>query len=121
MDSDDAWVDSVDLSLVHLGERLNEVQRRSCGQFETVYNHAEMPACCTFVSDKRYLKVTAEAFPDKFGISVPRAQRTLRVTTQRGVQSAILPIKIPDQLYVLSRLSLLGGLDPNGTTLTSSG
>jgi hypothetical protein len=52
----------------------------------------EIPARRTFVSAERHVKVTAEALADKFGISVPRAQRTLRVTTQRGVQSAILPI-----------------------------
>jgi hypothetical protein len=51
-----------------------------------------MPACRTFVSDEWHVKVTAEALADKFGICLPRAQSTLRVTTQRGIRSAILPI-----------------------------
>ena len=79
MGSDDAWLDSIDPSLVHLGERLSETQRRSCGQVETVYDHTDMPARRTFVGDKRHLKVTAEALADKFGISLPQEQRTLRV------------------------------------------
>lgn len=91
--SDDAWLDSIDPSPVHLGVRLNEVRQRFFyAQVKTVYDHMEIPARRTFVSDKRHIKATAEALSDKFGISVPRAQRTLRVTTQRGVQSAILPI-----------------------------
>jgi hypothetical protein len=36
LDSDDACLDSIDPSLVRLGERLNEVvQQRSCAQVET--------------------------------------------------------------------------------------
>ena len=90
--SHDAWLDLIDPSLVSLGERLSEFRRRSCAQVETIYNHTKIPARRTFVSDERHTKVTAEALADKFGISVPRAQRTLRVTTQRGVRSAIIPI-----------------------------
>jgi hypothetical protein len=52
----------------------------------------DTPACQTFVSDERHTKVTAEAIAEKFRISIPQAQWTLRVTTQRGVRSAILPI-----------------------------
>lgn len=92
--SNDAWLDSIDPSLVHLSERLNEVRQRSSfyAQVKTVYDHMEIPARRTFVSDKRHIKATVEMLSDKFGISVPRAQRTLRVTTQRGVRSDILPI-----------------------------
>ena len=107
-DSDDAWMDSIDPSLVRLGERLNEVQRRSCAQVETVYDHVDIPARRTFVSDERHVKVTAEMLADRFGISVPRAQRTLRVTTQRGVRSAILPISRryrADRMFSVKRLN----------------
>ena len=107
-DSDDAWMDSIDPSLVRLGERLNEVQRRSCAQVETVYDHVDIPARRTFVSDERHVKVTAEMLADRFGISVPRAQRTLRVTTQRDVRSAILPISRryrADRMFSVKRLN----------------
>ena len=50
-DSDDALMDSIDPSHVRLGERLNEVQRRSCAQVETVYDHVDIPARRTFVID----------------------------------------------------------------------
>jgi hypothetical protein len=101
-------MDSIDPSLVRLGERLNEVQRRSCAQVETVYDHVDIPARRTFVSDERHVKVTAEMLADRFGISVPRAQRTLRVTTQRDVRSAILPISRrhrADRMFSVKRLN----------------
>ena len=59
--SDYVGLDLIDPSLVRLGERLNEIQQRSCAQVETIYDKTEIPACRTFVSDERYVKVTAEA------------------------------------------------------------
>ncbi len=105
--SEDAYMDSIDPSLVRLGERLH--QKQSCiSQVETVYNQMETPAHRTFVSDERHMKVTAELIAEKFGISIPRAQRTLRVTTQRGVRSAILPISRryrADRMFAVKRLN----------------
>lgn len=66
------------------------------------------PGRRTFVRDERHMKVTAEMLAEKFGISIPRAQRTLRVTTQRGVRSAILPISRrygADRMFAIRRLN----------------
>lgn len=86
--SDDAYMDSIDPSLVRLGDQiLHEKHRRVSAQVETVYDQTDTPGRRTFVSDERHTKVTAGMIAEKFGISIPRAQRTLRVTTQRGVRS----------------------------------
>jgi hypothetical protein len=88
--SDDALLDSVDPSLVHLGRQL--CTHHSVAQVDTVYEQRDIPSRRTFVSTERHEKVSAELLADRFGIGTKRAQRTLRVTTQRGVRSAILPI-----------------------------
>ena len=67
-----------------------------------------MPARRTFVSDERHVKVSAELIAERFGIGPARAQRTLRVTTQRGIQSAILPISRryrADRVFGVRRLN----------------
>jgi hypothetical protein len=106
--SDNAWLDSIDPSLVRLGERLHAKQaQRVTAQVDTVYDHTDVPARRTFISDERHSKATAEALAEKFGISILRAQRTLRVTTQRGVRSAILPISRryrADRMFAVKRL-----------------
>lgn len=53
---------------------------------------ADIPSRRTFVSSERHVKVSAELLADRFGIGPKRAQRTIHVTTQHGVRSAILPI-----------------------------
>ena len=106
--SDDAYMDSIDPSLVHLCDRLHHQQRHINAQVETVYDQTDTPGRRTFVSDERHVKVTAEMLAEKFGISIPRAQRTLRVTTQRGVRSAILPISRryrADRMFAVKRLN----------------
>ena len=106
--SDDAYMDSIDPSLVRLGERQQQKQSRVTAQVETAYHQTDMPGRRTFVSDERHTKVTAEMIAEKFGISIPRAQRTLRDTTQRGVRSAMLPISRryrADRMFAVKRLN----------------
>ncbi|KAI2507356.1 Reverse transcriptase (RNA-dependent DNA polymerase) [Fragilaria crotonensis] len=106
--SDDAMLDSIDPSLVRLNERLNAKQQRVNAQVDTVYDHTDAPGRRTFVSEERHVKVTAHSLAEKFGISIPRAQRTLKVTTQRGVRSAILPISRryrADRVFSVKRLN----------------
>ena len=80
--SDDAFMDSIDPSLVRLGDLLcNKLhQRHTISQVDTVYDHTDAPARRTFVSDERHEKITASMLAERFGISIPRAQRTLRCT-----------------------------------------
>ncbi len=52
--------------------------------------------------------MSAEILADRFGIGPKRAQRTLRVTTQRGVRSAILPTSRryrADRVFGVKRLT----------------
>ncbi|KAI2513325.1 Reverse transcriptase (RNA-dependent DNA polymerase) [Fragilaria crotonensis] len=74
----------------------------------TAHEHQDIPSRRTFVSTERHVKVSAELLADRFGIGPKRAQRTLRVTTQRGVRSAILPIgrrNRADRVFKVKRLS----------------
>ena len=106
--SDEALLDAIDPSLVFLGNRMVSLQRRVAAQVETVYDQTDAPGRRTFVSDERHRKVNAQVLAERFGISIPRAQRTLRVTTQRGVRSAILPISRryrADRVFSMKRLN----------------
>ena len=99
-ESDEALLDSIDPSLVHVSQRIAEV--------DTVYEQQDLPSRRTFVSMERHAKVSAELLADRFGIGPKRAQRTLRVTTQRGVRSAILPISRryrADRVFGVKRLN----------------
>jgi hypothetical protein len=83
-------LDSSDPSLVNTGEQL---QMRYIAQSDTtIIDHIDTPARRSFISNKRHAKLRADLIAERFGISHVRAQQTLRVTTQRGVRSAILPI-----------------------------
>jgi len=104
--SDEALLHEIDPSLVLMTERLTKRQRIS--QVETVFEQADAPARRTFVSDERHTKVSAELIAERFGIGPIRAQRTLRVTTQRGIRSAILPISRryrADRIFGIKRLN----------------
>ncbi len=52
----------------------------------------DTPLNRTFVSLDRHSNITAESLSEKWGIGPGRAKATLRVTTQRGTRSAILPL-----------------------------
>ncbi|KAI2496598.1 Reverse transcriptase (RNA-dependent DNA polymerase) [Fragilaria crotonensis] len=104
--SDDALLHSVDPSLVQVGHL---PRSRHIPEVDSItYEHQDIPSRRTFVSTERHVKVSAELLADRFGIGPKRAQRTLRVTTQRGVRSAILPIGRryrADRVFGVKRLS----------------
>ena len=104
--ADEALLHSIDPSLAHTAERLHKHYHMS--QVATNYDQQDTPARRTFVSDERHVKVSAELIAERFGIGPIRAQRTLRVTTQRGVRSAILPISRryrADRVFGVKRLN----------------
>ncbi|KAI2501831.1 hypothetical protein MHU86_12596 [Fragilaria crotonensis] len=106
--SNDALLHSIDPSLVRVGELLSKRLQQASEVDTTVYEHLDIPARRTFVSTERHAKVSAELLADRFGIGPKRAQRTLRVTTQRGMRSAILPIGRryrADRVFGVKRLS----------------
>jgi hypothetical protein len=105
-DCDDALLDSVEPSLVHLGKLLTQYHLSQLDT--TVLEQLDVPSRRTFVSTERHEKVSAELLADRFGIGPKRAQRTMRVTTQRGVRSAILPISRryrADRVFGVKRLA----------------
>ena len=68
----------------------------------------DIPDQRTYVSTERHTKLTAEILVERIAIGIPRASATLRVTTQRGVWSAILPISRryrADRMYSTKRLN----------------
>ena len=87
-------------------ERL--AKRQQISQVKTEYEQIDSPARRTFVSDERHTKVSAELIAERFSIGPIRSQRTLRVTTQRGIRSAILPISRryrADRIFGVKRLN----------------
>lgn len=46
----------------------------------------------TFVSTEQHTKITVDKLVERFCIGPLKAEETLKVTTQRGLRSAILPI-----------------------------
>ena len=105
--SDDALLNEIDPSIARLGEQLHK-RRRVAQADSDVYDYSEAPARRTFVSDERHSKISAELIAERFGIGPLRAQKTLRVTTQRGVRSAILPISRryrADRVFGVKRLN----------------
>ena len=68
----------------------------------------DIPDQRTYVSTERHTKLTAEILVERIAIGIPRASATLRVTTQRGVWSAIPPINRryrAGRMYLTKRLT----------------
>ena len=106
--SDEALLDSIDPSLVQVGTMLGRHDCRRFSQVDTIYEQTDLPSRRTFVSSERHVKASAEVIAERFGIGPERAQRTLRVTTQRGVRSAILPLSRryrADRVFNVQRLT----------------
>ena len=51
-----------------------------------------VPGFKTFVSKDRHSLVTPEELSEQWSIGLAQSKQTLRVTTQRGIRSAILPL-----------------------------
>ena len=52
----------------------------------------DVPTRRTFISKERHLGVSAEEISDRWGIGLMQAANTVKVTTQRGTRSALLPL-----------------------------
>ena len=68
----------------------------------------DVPARRTMVSTERHTKMTAIEIGELWGIGPKRAEATLRVTTQRGTRSAIMPISRryrADRMFQVKRLN----------------
>jgi hypothetical protein len=110
-ESDNALLHSIiDPSLVHVAQQISEQYYCLLGRISEVdmivYEQQDLPS--RFVSTERHVEVSAEFLADRFGIGPKRAQRTLRVTTQRGVRSAIPPISRryrTDRVFGVKRLN----------------
>ena len=57
-----------------------------------MYDMADKQEPRTVVQSRRHSSVSPQELSERFGIGNIQAQRTLRVTTQRGMRSAILPL-----------------------------
>ena len=52
----------------------------------------DVPAIKTFVSKERHLVVSAESIANRWCVGMNNAKQTYKITTQKGVRSAILPL-----------------------------
>ena len=53
---------------------------------------SDVPTRRTFVSNERHSQVSPEELSDRWCIGLAQAKNTIKVTTQKGVRSAILPL-----------------------------
>jgi hypothetical protein len=54
--------------------------------------NVDVPGAKTFISNKRHSQITCEQLSERWNIGLSQAKSTLKVTTQRGVRSAIMPL-----------------------------
>ena len=59
---------------------------------EAIGSRRIVGATNTFVSQKRHSQVSPEQLSERWNIGLSQARKTLQVTTQKGVRSAILPL-----------------------------
>ena len=52
----------------------------------------DIPVRRTFISNERHISVTPEELSERWGIGLTQATNTIKVTTQKGTRSAILPL-----------------------------
>jgi hypothetical protein len=67
----------------------------------------DLPGHKTFISKQRHSAVTPEQISERWNIGLTQAKQTIKVTTQRGVRSAILPLSRryrTDRMYNQKRL-----------------
>ena len=60
------------------------------GSADQAFN--DVPLRRTFISDERHIGVTAEEISERWCIGLSQARDTVKVTTQNGIRSAILPL-----------------------------
>ena len=77
--------DTVLLSTTGLAERL-------IAEVRVTDIHSDVPIRRTFISKERHIGVSAAELSERWGIGLAQAANTIKVTTQMGTRSAILPI-----------------------------
>ena len=99
-----AAVRSVEAEALRVSEGLFDANDVEIGlaQISSVYSLIEMAeairtqrilsAANTFVSQKRHSQTSPEQLSERWNIGLTQAKKTLQVTTQKGVRSAILPL-----------------------------
>ena len=99
--SSDSVLHSIEPSLVEFKERM--IQAVTIDPDST-----DVPARRTFISHERHNKLCADKLADLWGVGPSKAAATIKVTTQRGIRSAILPISRryrTDRMYNVKRLN----------------
>eukprot|EP00978_Attheya_sp_CCMP212_P022615 scaffold67703_cov46-Attheya_sp.AAC.1 len=90
-DEDAPFLIQISPCLTNLSEVLTKrVNYSQVSMVETEIDN--VPVRRTFISTERHTKITADSLAERFCLGPERAKQTIRVTTQRGTRSAILPI-----------------------------
>ena len=99
----DSLLYSIELSLVVLQERMIANVK-----IKGEYDPNDLPSRNTLISHNRHAKIDASTLAHNFGIGLKQAYATIKVTTQKAVRSAILPISWQyraDRMYQIQRLT----------------
>ena len=106
--SDEAILNEVNPVLIQMTERI--ISKTEINDSHVISDDREMddvPSRRTFVSTERHKRISAESLSELWAIGPNKARATLRVTTQNGVRSAILPLSRryrSDRMYNVKRL-----------------
>ena len=75
----------------YLQYRISSISADASGE-ERYQVPSDLPGLKTFQSSERHTSITPEAISEMWQIGVAQARKTIQVTTQRGVRSAIMPM-----------------------------
>jgi hypothetical protein len=77
---------------------------------DTLKVKPNIPEQRAFIASDRHLTIKADTLSEMWGILKKQAHKTLRVTTQRGVQSAVMPLSRRYKSNLIYQTPRLGGL-----------
>ena len=99
--SDEAILSEISSSLVQMKEMsISSVQLKT-------HDNEVLHANRTFINKERHVKLSPESLAENWFIGTKRAEATIKVTTQRGIRSALMPISRryrADRFYDVKRL-----------------
>ena len=107
--SDESLLHEIDPSLANIYERvISKLNTRRMALINIEMPGYDVEARRTFVSTERHTKVTVDKLADRFCIGPLKAKATMRVTTQRGLRSSLLPLARryrADRMFGVRRLN----------------
>lgn len=104
--TEDEEIDDNDSTIMKISSFVIDLRRTA--QLETAIAKPDVPEQRTCIASDRHSTIKADRLSEMWGISKKQAKTTLRVTTQRGIRSAVMPLSRQyksDLIYSTLRLN----------------